>query len=69
MFDHIVLIEIEEQVGPCRMEKVVLFNSNKISTNEAARLARTGEYNDNVLVIPKSQWLALFRDGKEGETA
>lgn len=63
--DHIMLIEFEEQCGPFREEKVLLYNENRISEAEALRVARTDEYNENVLIISKKQWISLFRDGKE----
>lgn len=62
---HIMLIEFEEQIGPYRTEQILLYNENRISEAEALRLARAGEYNENVLIISKRQWIALFRDGKE----
>ena len=63
---HVKLIEAEHCSGPYRMDKVILFNINRISQEEAAWYAEAGEYNENVLCIPKKQWLALFRDGEEG---
>lgn len=62
---HIMLFEVTHQIGPYEMEKVVLFNINKITQEEALRCVKAGEYNDNVLCIPKTQWISLFRDGKD----
>ena len=62
---HIMLIELEEHIGPYRRELVVLFNEKQISEKEAVRLAKADEYNVNVLVIPKKQWVSLFLNGKE----
>lgn len=59
---HIMLLEIEEDYGSFRIPKVILFNRNKVSQEEALRLVRAGEYNDNVLCIPESQWRSLFQD-------
>lgn len=59
------MIEIDYQIGPHLMEKVVLFNKNRITLEEAIRVVKAGEYNDNVLVMPKKQFVSLFRDGKE----
>ena len=63
--NHIMLIEYEEQCGPFREEKVLLYNANRITEAEALRIARSDEYNENVLIIPKKQWISLFRDGRE----
>lgn len=62
---HIMMFEIEEDYGPLQFSKVVLFNENRITQEEALRLVRAGEYNDNVLVIPEKQFISLFLDGKE----
>lgn len=62
---HIRMLECEEQLGPYRMPKVVLFNQNKLTADEAFRFVQAGEYNDNIVVLEKRQWIALFRDGKE----
>lgn len=62
---HIKVIEYDEEIGPYRREMVALFNENKISLEDAVRLVRAGEYNDNVLWIPSRQFVALFRDGRE----
>ena len=63
---HIKIFEIEEDYGPLQFSKVVLFNENRITQEEAMRLVQAGEYNDNVLVIPEKQFIFLFLDGKEG---
>lgn len=63
--NHVMRIEFEEQTGPFREEKVLLYNENRITEAEALRVARADEYNENVLIIPKQQWISLFRDGKE----
>ena len=55
------MIEIDYQIGPHLMEKVVLFNKNRITLEEAIRVVKAGEYNDNVLVMPKKQFVSLFK--------
>lgn len=62
---HVKMSEAKEFVGPYEMDMVILFNINQISHAEAIRCAQAGEYNKNVLCIPKQQYVALFRDGKE----
>ena len=62
---HIKMFEVEEDCGSFRRPQIVLFNQNRISLEDALRHVRTGEYNKNVLVMPKQQWLSLFCDGKE----
>ena len=65
MLDHIKLVEVKHQLGPYTMDEVVLFNINRISKDEALRAVEAGEHNDNVLCIPRSQWISLFKDGTE----
>lgn len=62
---HVMLVEVEQELGPYRMDAVVLFNANRISQEEALKHVEAGEYNKNVLLLPKSQWISLFRDEKE----
>ena len=62
---HIKMFEVVEVLGPYQRPKVVLFNKNKISYDEALQVVRADEYNENVLCMEKAQFIALFRDGKE----
>lgn len=62
---HVMLIEFQRELGSYKIDEVALFNINRISEEEAMRHAASEEYNDNVLCIPKRQWVALFKDGKE----
>lgn len=62
---HIKMFEVEEDYGSFTRPQVVLFNQNRISLEDAVRHVRAGEYNKNVLVLPKQQWISLFCDGKE----
>ena len=62
---HIKMFEVEHQIGPYITGEVVLFNINRISQKEAVDCVEAGRYNDNVLVLPKKQWISLFRNGKE----
>ena len=66
-FSHIKVFEIEECYGSVCIPKVVFYNENKITYEDALRYVKLAEYNDNVLVMPKKQAIALFRDGKELE--
>lgn len=63
---HVVLLEVDEDYRSFRMSKVVLFNENQVTQEEAIRVVRAGEYNDNVLIIPKRQWTSLFLNAEEG---
>lgn len=63
--EHVKLIEFSEELGPYRMDKVALVNGNRISEEEAKRCIEAQEYNDNVLCIPKKQWVSLFKDDRE----
>lgn len=62
---HIMLLEVVETVGPYSSEKVILFNQNKVTEKEALHAVKADEYNENVLVMTKRQWISLFRDGRE----
>lgn len=62
---HIKMSEVKWCIGPYEMDKVILFNKNRISHADAVRFVQAGEYNENVLCIPKKQYVALFRDGRE----
>ena len=61
----VIAIEFTESWGPIEQEMVALYNDNRISEEEALKVVKAGDYNDNVLVIPRRQWLSLFRNGKE----
>ena len=62
---HIKMFECVEELGPYQMPKVVLFNNNKLTADEAFRCVQAGEYNDNIVVLEKRQWIALFKNGEE----
>ncbi len=62
---HIGMIEFEEHLGPYVMPKVALFNNTKLTADEAFAKIRAGDYNDNIVVLEKRQWIALFKNGKE----
>lgn len=62
---HVMMIEIEEGFGPVQMPKVVLYNENHLTEEEALGVVRAGEYHPSVLVIPASQWSSLFLNRKE----
>ena len=61
----VMSIEFVESCGHIEQEMVALYNDNQISEKDALRVIKSGDYNDNVLVIPRRQWISLFRDGKE----
>ena len=62
---HIGLIEYDEHLGPYQMPKVALFNNTKLTADEAFEFIRAGEYNDNIVILEKRQWVALFKNGKD----
>ena len=67
---HIMRMDVVRELGPYKMDEVVLFNSNHISQEEAFWCARAEKYNPDVLIITKEQWIQLFRNGvaeAEGE--
>lgn len=61
---HVMMIDMVRELGPYKMDEVVLFNINHISEDDALRHVRSGLYSRDVLVMPKKQWISLFRDGK-----
>ena len=62
---HISIIEFSETYGSIEIEKVAIFNENMISEEEAIRLIHLAEYNPNILVMDKKQWVQIFCDGKD----
>lgn len=62
---HVKMSEVKWCLGSYTMDKVILFNKNRISHEEAVRFVEMDEYNENVLCIPKKQYIALLRDGRE----
>lgn len=65
---HIEMLECVEECGPYKRPRVVLFNKNNLTADEAFHFVRSGEYNDNVLILDKSQWISLFKNGVEKES-
>lgn len=64
MLEHLMFFEYEERYGPIRMEKVALFNANHLTTEEVTRIIRSGEYNCNLIIMSKDQWVQIFKNGK-----
>lgn len=67
LLSHISMIEYEEHLGPYAEPKIALFNNTKLTPDEAFSKVRAGEYDDNILVLYKSQWMALFKNEMECE--
>ena len=65
-FSHIMLFEVDEDYGSFQISKVVLFNKNHLTQEEALRIVKVGEYHPSVLTLPKRQWASLFLNRKEG---
>lgn len=61
---HVMLLEVEEDYGPFQVPKVVLYNENHVTQEEALRIVRAGEYHPSVLTLPKRQWETLFLNRK-----
>lgn len=61
---HVMKInDIEKYCGPVFLGTyVILFNANRISREEAIRIARADSYSPYVLVLPKEQMEGLFYD-------
>lgn len=62
---HINMIEYTEECGPHKIPKVVLYNKNKISPDQVIKKVAAEEYDENIVVMNKSQWIGVFKDGKE----
>ena len=65
MLDHIKRIEYVEEIGPYQRPMVMLYNKNKVSRDEALYYAEAQQYNPNMLIMTKQQWVELFCDGHE----
>lgn len=66
--ENIMLVEYEEEIGPYKQDKVMLYNEKYITEEEAMRCLRAGEYNENIILITKKQWASLFNSGKVNRT-
>ena len=62
---HINMIEYTEECGPHKTPMVALYNKNKIPPEQVLKVVMAGEYDKNVVVMTQSQWIAVFKDGKE----
>lgn len=62
---HISLMEIEEDYKSFQIQKVVLFNNNRVTEEEALRILKSGEYHPSVIALPKLQWEQLFLNREE----
>ena len=62
---HIMLLEVEEDYKTFRLPKVVLFNENHMTQEEALRIVKSGEYHHSVISMPKRQWESLFLNQSE----
>lgn len=67
VLSHIMLMELEEFIGFHGFEKVMLFNKEKVTEEEALCLVKAGEYNENILVLSRKQWFSLFKNEKASE--
>lgn len=63
---HVMLLEVDENYGSFQIPKVVLYNENHVTREEALYQARAGEYHPSVFTLPKRQWEYLFLNRKEG---
>lgn len=59
---HIMRIDFVHQIGPYEQEEVGLFNIEHITEADAKEHIDAGRYCDDLLVIPKTQWEALFQN-------
>lgn len=62
---HMMLLEVDENYGSFQIPKVVLYNENHVTQEEALYQVCAGEYHPSVLTLPKRQWASLFLDCKE----
>lgn len=66
--ENIMLVEYVEEIGPYKKDKVMHYNEKHITEEEAMRCLRAGEYNENIILITKNQWVSLFNSGKVNRT-
>ena len=64
---NIHVIYFSECYGSVEIDKVAVFNANRISEDAALQMVKSGEYDSNVLVMDKKQWINIFCDGKDDE--
>lgn len=64
---NINVVEFSESYGNIKFEKVAIFNANMISEDDALKMIKAGEYNANVLIMDKKQWINIFCNGKDDE--
>lgn len=62
---HIGMLEYEESLGPYLSPMVALYNTAKLSADEAFAKVRAGKYDPDVLILHREQWISLFKNGKE----
>lgn len=62
---HVMLLEVDEDYGSFQIPKVILYNENHVTQEEALQIARAGEYHPSVLTLPKRQWASLFLNQNE----
>lgn len=64
---HVMMVECVQEFGPgVSIPMVVLYNRNMLSQKAALDSVNSGEFNRNVLCIPRSQYFALFEDIQDG---
>ena len=61
IFDSIMRIDFQENVGEYKLNKVALFSINKISEGEVRKHISTGEYNHNIVIMDEIQFDSLFK--------
>lgn len=60
IFDPIMRIDFQENVGEYKLNKVALFNINKISEGKVKSHISMGEYNHNIVIMDEIQFDSLF---------
>lgn len=59
---HIGIFEYEVITGPYTEVRVALYNMQKYVVAEAHEIIQYGDFNDNILTMPKSVWEHLFQN-------
>lgn len=62
---HINMIEYTEELGAYKRPMVALYNKNKIHSEQVLGAIAAGEYDENIVVMTRAQWIAVFKNGKE----
>lgn len=59
--DNIMKIEFEDDIGGYSMDKVALYNKNKITEQQAKEIIVNGVWSDQLIILDKVQFENIFK--------